>query len=206
MGQGFAVWFTGLPGSGKSTLARAARDFLASRGLDAVLLEMDVRRKAYFPRPRYDAAERERAYELFAQEAADLVGRGRVVVLDGTAYRRLMRDRARALIPRFAEVFVRCPVEVAMQREAGRPQGRVMADLYAKALERKRSGKHFEGLGEVVGVDVPFEADERAECVIDSAALDKDEAAARVREFLAAWLDRNDANHDGEGACRPSTS
>lgn len=190
MGQGFAVWFTGLPGSGKSTLARAALDFLRACGLDAVLLEMDARRKSYFPHPTYDAAERERAYELFVDEAADCVRQGRAVVLDGTAYKRSMRERARALIQRFAEVSVRCPLEVAQAREAARPEGKVMADLYAKALERKRTGKRFEGLGEVIGVDVPFEEDAAAECVIDSGALTREEARARVIDFLQRWLDR----------------
>lgn len=190
MGQGFAVWFTGLPGSGKSVLARAALDFLLARGIDAVLLEMDARRTAYFPHPIYDATERERAYELFVDEAADLAAQGRAVVLDGTGYCRSMRERARALIQHFAEVHARCPLDVAMAREASRPEGQVMAGLYAKALERKRTGKRFEGLGEVIGVDVPFEEDERAECVIDSGALTREEARDKVIDFLQRWLDR----------------
>ena len=61
-----------------------------------------------------------------------------------------------------------CDLEEAMRREAGRPEGLVMADLYAKALKRRRTGEQFEGLGEVIGVDVEFEVDPGAEFIIDN--------------------------------------
>lgn len=185
---GFAVWVTGLPGSGKSALAKGLERELAARGLDAVRLSMDERRKSWFPEPRYDEDERRRAYELLVDEAAALAGQGRGVILDATAHRRDVRDMARARIPRFAEIHVRCDLDTAMRREAGRAQGLVMAGLYEKALERQRSGKAVEGLGQVIGVDVPFEADPDAECVIDNTHLAKEETLARALAFLEAWL------------------
>jgi len=45
------MWFVGLPGSGKSSVARSVFQALREKGLDVVHLEMDARRKAYFPHP-----------------------------------------------------------------------------------------------------------------------------------------------------------
>ena len=181
------VWFVGLPGSGKSSLARAVYDELAARGLDVVHLQMDERRKAYFPNPTYSTQEREEAYRLFAREAAELQARGKTVLMDGSAPEVRMRRFARELCPDFVEVFVSCPLEIAMQREAGRPEGLVMAGLYKKALERRRTGKEFPGLGQVIGVDVEFEQDPNAELVVDSANHGPEQCRDQVLAYL---LDR----------------
>jgi len=188
---GWALWFTGLPGCGKSTIARAVHAALAARGLAAELLVMDERRKQYFKHPAYSPEERAQAYALIAREAADLTAQGRAVILDATAHRLAMRQEARALIPRFAEVLVRCPLAEAMRREAVRAQGHhkgyVMPGMYQKALERRRSGLAVPGLGEVVGVDVAYEENPAAECVLD-ALRPVEENAGAVLAFLDRWL------------------
>jgi len=186
--QGWALWFVGLPGSGKSTIAGAVYEALQARDVDAVWLEMDVRRKVYFPEPRYTSEERRAAYRMFAEEAAGLAAEGRGVLMDATAPKLEMRQRARDLIPRFAEVYIRSSLDTAMEREAERPGGKVMAGLYEKALERKRTGRQFNGLGQVIGVDVSFEENPDAEVVIDSEEMDVTRARDRVIEFLKAWI------------------
>ncbi|GAB6057223.1 adenylyl-sulfate kinase [Desulfonatronum parangueonense] len=184
---GWAMWFVGLPGSGKSSIAKAVMEALRKRGMEVTYLEMDARRKAYFPDPTYSAEERARAYELFLQEAEQVVAQGRGVIMDGTAYQAAMRRQARARISKFAEVYVRCPLEIAIAREQGRPEGLVMAGLYEKALDRQRTGRDYPGLGQVVGVDVPFEEDPQAECVVDSSKLSVVEARDQVLDFLKKW-------------------
>ncbi|MDR3639760.1 MAG: adenylyl-sulfate kinase [Humidesulfovibrio sp.] len=194
--QGWALWFTGLPGCGKSTIAKAVRDELSARGVDVALLSMDERRKSYFHHPDYSADERAKAYALFAREAAGLTAGGRAVILDATAHQLGMRQEARELIPRFAEVLVRCPLAEAMRREAVRSnqaalaahhKGYVMPGMYQKALERRRTGMSVPGLGQVVGVDVAYEENPQAECVLD-ALRPVEENAAHVLAFLDAWL------------------
>ncbi|MDY7001807.1 MAG: adenylyl-sulfate kinase [Thermodesulfobacteriota bacterium] len=186
--KGFAVWVVGLPGSGKSNLARALTQAFKGQGLDVVHLQMDERRKAYFPHPKYTSEEREAAYRMFAEEAADLTRRGKAVVMDGSAYKAQMREYARSLIPRFAEIYVRCTLESAMKREAKREQGLVMAGLYKKAIERKETGKPCPGLGQVIGVDVPFEENPRAELIIDNDHIPKEQTRELALEFLKGWL------------------
>ena len=185
---GAVLWFTGLPGSGKSTVAKAVLEALRQRGLDPVWLQMDARRKHYTPRPLYTAKEREDAYRMFAEEAAALAGEGRVVLMDGTAPLRAMRDHARERIERFAEVHLRCGVATAMRRESARPEGLVMAGLYAKAVKRKATGQKFEGLGQVGGVDVPFEQDPRAELTLDAEKLSAEQMRDAVLERFAGWF------------------
>ena len=74
-----------------------------------------------------------------------------------------------------------------MYREANRPEGLVMADLYKKALERKQTGIQIEGLGQVVGVDTPFEENPMAECVIESGEMRIEEGRDHVLASLAVW-------------------
>ncbi len=178
-GQAKAIWFTGLPGCGKSSVARAVASRLRNMGHDPVHLEMDERRKSYTPNPQYTPEERGRAYRMFVDEARTLAAAGRTVLMDGTGHRLQWRALARRRLDGFAEVHLRCSLEAAMQREAERPQGKVQAQLYAKALERKNTGKEFPSLGVVPGVDEPFEEDPEAEVVIDTESA-RPETAAEI--------------------------
>jgi len=187
--SGWIIWFVGLPGSGKSTLAKAVVDYLQKHlEQEVIYLEMDAQRKKYFPQPRYTKEEREQAYLLFAQEAMELAREGKGVVMDGAAYKRKFRDYVRNNFSRFAEIYVKCSLPTAMEREASRPAGKVMADLYQKALIRKRTGKQFAGLGEVIGVDVDFEENPQAELILVNDHLRVDEAKNQVIQFVRTWL------------------
>lgn len=187
-GTGRALWVVGLPGCGKSTLVKGITSRLQSRGMDVLVLEMDKRRKVYFPEPTYSAEEREQAYAMFVDEAAELVVQGRFIIMDGSAYKAAFRDYARRRISRFAEIFLACTLETAMKREAGRPEGKVMAGLYEKAIRRRETGHDVEGLGEVIGVDVPFERSPDSELVIDNTDLDQAECLGKALHFLDTWL------------------
>ncbi len=161
---GCAVWLTGLPGCGKSTIACAVVKALHALGrTDAHLLSMDERRRTYVPRPTYTPDDRATAYRLFAEEAAAMTREGSLVVMDATGHRKAMRDYARSLIPCFGEIHLQCSLQTAIERESNRPDGIVMAGLYEKALERRETGQDVEGLGEVIGVDIPYEENPAAE-------------------------------------------
>lgn len=184
---GWVAWFVGLPGSGKSSVAAAVRDSLQARGIAVRLLHMDLQRKRYFPRPQYTAEERSRAYTLFAEEAAALAAAGHNVFMDGTAPQTAMREYARSLVPYFAEIHIQCRLDTAMSRESEREGGVVMAELYRKALHRQRTGEQFEGLGQVVGVDVEFEANPTAECVIPNDDIPLAVARDAVLQCFEPW-------------------
>ena len=186
-GLGAAVWFTGLPGAGKSTVVKAVLKALRQRGVDAYWLQMDARRAHYIKNPSYTIEERRAAYRLFVDEAAGLVEAGRVVLMDGSGPEVAMRRYARARMARFGEVHLKCTVFTAMKREAARPEGMVMAGLYAKAMKRKATGQEFPGLGQVIGIDVVFEEDPLAELTLDAEQLDTPAKRDAVLARFAAW-------------------
>jgi adenylylsulfate kinase len=182
------IYITGLPGSGKSTIAKALLQLLSSRRIDAVYLRLDQIRKEFIPQPQYTEEEREKVYRLFAERGMELVRDGKNVILDATANRKKWRDLVREKISLFMEVYVKCDLGTCIQRESERKEGLVMAGLYKKALERKKTGKDSPELGEVVGVDIPYEENDKAEVVIDSEKLSAEEAAKVIFDKLAEKL------------------
>lgn len=189
--KNWAVWITGLPGCGKSTIADMLYEKVRSEGVGVVKLCMDERRKLYIPEPEYTCQEREQAYNLFVEDAVSIMESGRCVIMDGTAHEKCWRNDAREKIEFFAEVYLKCPVNMAMKREAGRQQGLVMAGLYEKALERQRTGKQFENLGEVIGVDVRFQEDKNAECIVETTNKTPEEVLDEVAGCLQNWRSMN---------------
>lgn len=167
----FAVWLTGLPASGKSTVARAVQALLADRGIRVAVLESDDLRRLFTPKPRYDAPERDRFYAALAELARLLAGDGVPVLVAATANLRAYRDRARAGIPRFLEVFVDCPLPVCRARD---PKG-----IY----RRSASG----AAPNVPGVSAPYEPPLRPEVVVDGA---RDPAEKSARAILLALVSR----------------
>jgi adenylylsulfate kinase-like enzyme len=167
------VWFTGLPGSGKTTIAHGVYEKI-NNSLDSLsdhkiaLVEMDSIRKKIFPSPTYSDEERDAAYRAFVMMGSLLSSNRVATLLDGVGHKRIWRELARQECSKFVEVYVKCPIEICIQRETGRTGDKVRENLYRDALERLTSGKKIEGLGKVPGVDEPYEESVSPEIVIDS--------------------------------------
>jgi adenylylsulfate kinase len=125
--QGFAIWITGIPASGKSSLTRELVNKLSNRGISVVVLESDEMRTILTPVPTYDEEERDAFYRSLAQIGGLITRSGVPVIFDATANKRVYRDYARSLIPRFVEVSVVCPLEICMKRD---PKG-----IYGRAVK-----------------------------------------------------------------------
>ena len=174
--QGFALWLTGLPASGKTTLAHALRAQLAAAGTPAVVLDGDELRGMLTPEPRYTAAERDWLYGVIADLATWLCRSGVNVLIAATANRRAYRDRARAQIDRFAEVYVRCAAAICRARD---PKG-----LYRQAAAGT--------MDSLPGVGAAYEPPLAPEATVDTDHLLPDDAARMVLAQLGARV---------EGAC-----
>jgi adenylylsulfate kinase len=114
---GFAVWLTGLPASGKTTLACALYQQLMAQGIPVQLLDSDELRQRLTPQPTYSTAERDWFYDMIVFLAELLTQNGINVIIAATAPRRAYRQKARACLPQFVEVYVACPAAVCRARD-----------------------------------------------------------------------------------------
>jgi adenylylsulfate kinase len=159
-----AIWLTGLPASGKSTIARELTGQLETLGYSLEVLESDVVRQVLTPHPTYTQSERDLFYRALAFMGARLVSHGITVIFDATANRRIYRNFARSLIPRFIEVAVECPLELAMQRD------------YKGTYRRGQRGKS----STVPGLQDPYESPLDPELRLDTRRISAKEAARKV--------------------------
>lgn len=165
---GWALWLTGLPASGKTSIALELQRLLADRGVKPVVLDSDAVRGVLTPAPQYTEAERADFYARLALLAELLVSQGINVIVAATANRRAHREFARSRLPRFIEVWVRCPVEVCRARDP--------KELYARAAAGE--------IHDFPGVDALYEPPPSAEWVVDTQERAPDAAA---QEILAAF-------------------
>jgi adenylylsulfate kinase len=182
----WVVWLTGLPGSGKTSIASELVKLLH---IPVEMLRLDEFRKKLVPEPQYTEGERDLVYNAVGVMASLLAAHGVNVVIDATAHRRKWRDRARGQIPSFCEVYVRCPLDVCMKRESQREDNLIVSNMYKKALERKEKLERREPVeksevGDVIGVDVPYEEPEHPELIIDSDKTTPKEGAVLIYNIL----------------------
>lgn len=129
----WAIWITGLPGSGKTTVARGVADALAARGINATVLELGQLRQALLEGRQETEHEREIVHRALVFTAKTLTEAGVPVIVDGTASRRDVRERARRLIARFGEVQLVCSPELCVIREQQGRWGRPSAETAGMA-------------------------------------------------------------------------
>jgi len=167
--SGWVMWLTGLPASGKTTLAWALRCKLNALGSSAIVLDSDALRRMLLPNGSYAPAERGWFYNRLVELAVWLAREGEHVIIAATGSQRSYRAAARARLgPRFAEVWVRCPLEICRARDPKGLYGRAAAGL----------------IHNLPGVDAPYEAPDRPEVVVDTDRLTPEEAAEIVLASL----------------------
>lgn len=166
---GFTLWFTGLSGSGKTTLAGLVAAALRQRGLRVEILDGDVVRTHLSQGLGYSREDRD-ANALRIAFVCQLLSRNGVVAIAAAiSPYRAARARARAMIGRFVEVFVDCPVEECAQRDA--------KGLYRRALAGE--------IANFTGISDPYEPPEHPEVVVRT---DQEPAEAGAAHILA-WLE-----------------
>ena len=174
---GWCVWVTGLPGSGKSVVSGTLVKLLGERGIYVQLLSSDALRGVVTPRPCYSLEERDLVYGTLVYFAWLLTENGVNVVIDGTGNLRRYRDDARSQIGRFAEVFLVCPLDACMEREARRGESfSAPGQIYARALEGKASN--------VPGVGQPYEEPLAPELVLDTTKFSPEECAEKIAGLI----------------------
>jgi adenylylsulfate kinase len=190
--EAFAVWVTGFPASGKSTVSRALVSQLGAHGIDVAVLESDVMRQVLTPVPNYSEEERSVFYSQITWIGTLLARHGVPVIFDATANRRSWRNAARKAIPRFIEVYVRCPLEICMARD---PKG-----IYRRARQAEASS--------VPGLQTAYEPPETPDVVMNGDREDPESAARRIVAKLRekGYITAGETEDEGERRSKSTTS
>lgn len=114
---GFTIWLTGLPCSGKSTIASLLATELMVSGLPVKVLDGDETRRRLSPDLGYSREDRLKHISRIAYLAESLTAVGAVPIVAAISPYRQSREQARQRIERFVEVYLRCPLEVCIQRD-----------------------------------------------------------------------------------------
>lgn len=181
----FAVWFTGLPGSGKTAIASRTAAILKQRDINVKILQLDEIRRVLTPNPKYTDEERDIVYASLGYMAKLLTECGVNVFIDATANRRKYRDAARSIIPKFAEIYIRCSLEVCMAREARRKAAFSPKDIYKKSAVTGAN---------VPGVNVPYEEPIDPIVIIDSDKMNADEGAKKAADAIISMFGDENGN------------
>lgn len=164
--EGFVVWFTGLPCSGKSTLARRLEEALRTRGLRVEVLDGDEVRQRLTRGLGFSKEDRDENIRRITYVAKLLARNGVVAITAAISPYRAVRDEARREIGRFIEVYVKCPLEVCMERD--------VKGLYRRALAGE--------IPNVTGLSDPYEEPLHPELVVET---DREGPAESLERILA---------------------
>ncbi|MBX5326418.1 MAG: adenylyl-sulfate kinase [Candidatus Bathyarchaeia archaeon] len=175
--KGWCIWVTGLPGSGKSTVADLLLKELSARNIHAQLVSIDMLRRAVTPKPTYSEEERDIVYAALVFSAKLLTDNGVNVIIDATGNRQRYRNQARKQIERFIEVYLRCPLEVCMERESKRKNTHLAPEqIYRKGLTGKSQT--------VPGINVPYEEPTSPEIIIDTDKSSPEESIQKILDRI----------------------
>lgn len=166
--EGLVVWLTGLSGAGKTTLARSLSAQLKAAGIRVETLDGDEVRENLSRGLGFSQEDRDTNIRRIGF-VARLLARNRVVVLGAaiSPYQQSRDDVKRSVEAdgvRFLEVYVRCPLNTLIERDA--------KGLYARALAGEV--EHFTGISD------PYEEPLAPDITVDSSVETVEESTARI--------------------------
>ncbi len=170
--KGFALWITGLPGSGKSTLADEIKKLYPK----FIILRMDAFRKIVTPKPTYSDFERDIVYRSLVYLAKIMTEQEHNVIIDATGNLRMWRSLAKRLIPKYTEVYLKCPLEICMKRE-----GKRLKTHKAPRGIYKKGAKGWP----VPGIQAPYEEPLNPELVIETDVVPIEESVRLIKRLIA---------------------
>jgi bifunctional enzyme CysN/CysC len=171
------LWLTGLSGSGKTTLALGLEHLLFNRGWQVYVLDGDNVRHGLSSDLGFAPKDRTENIRRIGEVAALFADAGLLVLTAFISPYRADRAVARkAARGDFHEIYLQANVAACEERD---PKG-----LYAKA----RRGE----IPDFTGISAPYEAPDRSELTIDTAATTVEHSLA----VLHAYVERNFALGD----------
>ena len=169
MDKACTIWFTGLPCSGKSTIANRVAEILKNKGYKVEQLDGDVTRKYLSKGLGFTKEDRDENIRRVGFVAKLLTRNGVFVTAAFVSPYREIRDEIRKEIGNFVEVYVKCPVEVCIERD--------VKGMYKRAL--KGEIKNF------TGIDDPYEEPLNPEVIVETDKETVEESVGKVMRKLA---------------------
>ena len=162
--KGFTLWFTGLPCSGKSAVADKVAEILKSRGLRVERLDGDIVRQSLTRDLGFSKEDRNENIRRVTFVSKLLTRNGVAVLTSFISPYRDIRDHARREIGNFIEIYVKCSVEVCMQRD--------IKGMYKKAIRGE--------IKEFTGVSDPYEEPLNPKILLETDKETLDESSQKV--------------------------
>ena len=169
--KGFTLWFTGLSGSGKSVIADEVAKVLLHRNMNVERLDGDIVRKSLTKDLGFSKEDRDKNIERVTFVAKLLSRNGVATLVSFISPYREKREEARKVIDNFVEVYVKCPLEVLIERD--------VKGLYKKALNGE--------IEDFTGISDPYEEPEHPQIVVKTDKESVEESVAKV----LTWLETN---------------
>jgi adenylyl-sulfate kinase len=163
--KGFTLWFTGLPCSGKTAVADKVAETLRERGLKVERLDGDIVRKDLTRDLGFSKEDRNENIRRVTFVAKLLTRNGVAVLTSFISPYRELREHARQEIGNFIEVYVKCPVEVCIERDT--------KGMYEKAIKGE--------IKEFTGISDPYEEPMEPEILLES---DKETLAESTNKVI----------------------
>jgi adenylyl-sulfate kinase len=164
MHKGFTLWFTGMSGAGKTTLSHGIEQRLRAAGAQVEVLDGDVVRTHLSKGLGFSKEDRDENIRRIGFVCELLSRNGVIAIAAAISPYRAVREQVRSRIENFVEVYVECPLEVLVKRDA--------KGLYQKALAGEIP--HFTGISD------PYEPPAAAEVVIHSERERPEESIERI--------------------------
>src|SRR5690348_6945076 len=115
--RGFTVWLTGMSGAGKTTISALLQRRLSSFGAKVEVLDGDVVRTRLSKGLGFSKEDRDENVRRIGFVCELLSRNGVIALAAAISPYRAVREEIRSRIPKFVEVYVRCPVEVLAGRD-----------------------------------------------------------------------------------------
>lgn len=164
MKKGFTVWFTGLPCAGKTTIADLVEQHIKETGRSVEVFDGDIIRQNLSKGLGFSKEDRDTNIHRVGFICNLLTRNGVANIVACVSPYRQVRDENRRLIGNFIEVYVKCPVEVCIERD--------VKGLYKKALASEIKG--------FTGVDDPYEEPLMPEVVCETDKETPQESCEKV--------------------------
>lgn len=166
--KGFTLWFTGLPCSGKSAVADRVAEILREKGLKVERLDGDIVRKSLTRDLGFSKKDRDENIRRVTFVAKLLTRNGVAVLTSFISPYREVRANAREEIGNFIEVYVKCPVEVCMERD--------VKGMYQKAIKGE--------IKEFTGISDPYEEPLNPEILLETDKETMEESVNKIIQRL----------------------